>query len=51
MALKVFQIGKLKTDDNKSFKSEEQLAHTWDVPILVAKDTLKATTQEFIRSS
>jgi hypothetical protein len=27
------------------------LAHTWAVPILVAKDTLKATTQEFIRSS
>jgi len=51
VALKVFQIGKLKTDDRRSFKSEEQLANTWTVPILVAKDTLKATTQEFIHSS
>jgi len=49
--LKVFQISKLKTESKRNFKSDEQLAHTWAIPNLVASDTLKATTQEFIRSS
>ena len=51
VALKVFQISKLKTESKQNFKSDEQLAHTWVIPTLIASDTLKATTQEFIRSS
>jgi hypothetical protein len=49
--LKLSEIMDLNTKEKTLFLSNQQLAQNWAVPILVAHDTLKATTQEFIRSS
>jgi hypothetical protein len=51
LTTKLLQIKEVTTMNRKNLQSAEQLANTWAIPITMANNTLKATTQEFIRSA
>jgi hypothetical protein len=46
----LLKINKVNTEKKKLFMNEEQLARIWAIPQSVAHDTIKSTTQLFIRS-
>ena len=51
IAIKTLKVGDMHVNKKANLQTAEQLAHLWAVPTTVARDSLKSTTQEFIRSA
>jgi hypothetical protein len=51
MIPRIINMSQVNVKDKSLFLSSEQLARTWAIPESIARDTIKATTQNFIRSA